>query len=142
MPRLTDAQKLENKQLRSQRDAQYKLRRREYEAAKAATEQAIAELPEQAAADAAQLAWSAKLDERNLATDAIQRRIEALYAELQETKERFEAELEPLSGARKATSNARFDAVRRLEAATDAQFPDLQGCWGPAQWKPELRPQG
>lgn len=118
------------------RQAAYHQRVSALQAAEAEAAKVAANSPEHAAHEAARNAMDAVVAERNAKIEAIRVQI----AQLQDQSEAIRREYLPIvESAREARSQALDELGRARDAAREKaleSFADIEGAYGPAQWKP------
>lgn len=133
MAKLSDAQKVENKAASKARAQAYNARQRAKLAAQDVLDRRKAALPEWAAVQAADAVFDEAVADCNRRRAELLRQVAVLRAEI--------ARVDAMSGleeAKLARLNAwsKYNARgQELDDALDAEFADLKGVYGPAQWR-------
>lgn len=139
MGKLSDEVKAANKEASKERSRAFNARRREFDAERAAAEEAAKQLPQHAAMVAAHEAFEMALVQRNEAVDDIDKEIARLQARREEVRKQHGLAIDAAKATRDLTFNANADATRHLTDAVKARYPDMVGVYLVSQWK---RPEG
>ncbi len=141
--KLTPEQKTLNKEAKKLRDAAFERRRDAYRSEMNAAKAAIKSGDLGKSADAAAEAFNAAFSAREAAAFAIKEKIRALEEELSRVMEEHKVTLDHAKEARGVTHKREFNAILEAERAVNAKYPDMDGCYSAAAWKPvsEFAPQ-
>ncbi len=142
MPKLTEAQKAQNKARQKERQTAYTARYQEYHTAKEAAmaQFDVAHADLRLAAESANAACDEALADCDREERAIRTQIAELEAKLKSL--RGTHHLEEKAAHRRQATSAYYAARRQAEADIEAAYPDMAGTYGAAEWEGKLNKLG